>query len=71
MPVYDFKCNNSSCGLDYEVSEELSIKEYESLCREERLCPNCDVEMDRIITKTNFILKGGGWAKDGYEKNGK
>ena len=23
----------------------------------------------RIISKNNFILKGGGWEKDGYSRN--
>jgi predicted nucleic acid-binding Zn ribbon protein len=29
-------------------------------------CKKCDGEIERIIQKTSFELKGMGWEKDGY-----
>lgn len=46
-----------------------SIKDESTpLCME----PGCDgqQEMEQIISKTAFALKGSGWASDGYSKTG-
>jgi len=33
------------------------------------VCPMCGKPCgERVISKTSFILKGPGWAKDGYTK---
>ena len=33
--------------------------------------PDNDVHMVKQISHSSFILKGGGWAKQGYSKKGK
>ena len=54
MPLFTFEC---SCG---NVFEKL-IKERKSNC------PKCNKETNKIyIGHSSFILKGGGWAKEGY-----
>jgi len=29
-------------------------------------CPECGGGCKLVISQTSFVLKGGGWAKDGY-----
>jgi putative FmdB family regulatory protein len=64
MIVYNYEC--IECGNQFEVSQRLTDEKLT-----EYLCHNCHSVMPvkRIITKCNFELKGGGWAKDGYIKN--
>jgi len=59
--IYEFKCNN--CHITEEVLPITSK-------RETTKCKICGAEAKRIISKSNFVLKGKGWAKDGYG-NGK
>jgi putative FmdB family regulatory protein len=61
MPLYEYKCRNLKCG-----------KEFERLVRHDEVenpqeCPRCKTEGCRkLISRTSFSLKGGGWAADGY-----
>lgn len=55
MPLYEFKCE---CG---EEKEELVPIGTETI-----KCPKCKGTMKKIISRTNFILKGSGWAFDNY-----
>jgi putative FmdB family regulatory protein len=61
MPIYEYKCG--LCGHEFEVEQKLSVK---GLLK----CPRCGniSFLQKQISKTNFILKGGGWAANGYEK---
>lgn len=63
MARYDFRC--PKCGEVVEL-ERSSSDESEVLCCAE----GCDgqVTMVRLIAAPAFILKGGGWAADGYSK---
>jgi predicted nucleic acid-binding Zn ribbon protein len=29
-------------------------------------CPHCGERAIKVFSKTNFVLRGGGWAKDNY-----
>lgn len=64
MPTYSYECR--SCGTTKDIVR--GIKEDEVKPK----CENCfelgNPEMQRVITPTTFILKGGCWAKDGYKK---
>jgi len=55
MPLVDFKC--SACGKE----KEAVVK---STC-EQKEC-ECGSVMDKLVGKSSFALKGGGWFKDGY-----
>jgi putative FmdB family regulatory protein len=63
MPVYLYECRN--CG-EFEITH--SIKE------ELNECPKCQAagkephKPTRLIAPTSFILEGGGWASEGYNK---
>jgi putative FmdB family regulatory protein len=61
MPLYVYKCNE--CGFDeYEVIQRITAKPLVK-------CPQCHKDtLVRKIQATSFVLKGGGWAKDGYVK---
>lgn len=64
MPIYEYECK--SCGGKKEVTRGIKDQEVKPKC------PNCfelgNPEMERVISSgTSFVLKGGGWAKDGYK----
>ena len=60
MPLYDLYCN---CGYKKERLFKLG--------QEVPSCPKCGHKMKKAMSCTNFILKGRGWAKDGYSNNSK
>lgn len=75
MPLYDYECSASPepgpqsphaptpkpCGAVWEVAQRLE----EPLMTH---CPTCgQPTAKRVIRRTGgFVLKGQGWAKDGY-----
>jgi putative FmdB family regulatory protein len=62
MPLYELYCPN--CGNQREV-----LCTYENLVNELTACSTCDTKLERKICKTNFVLEGGCWAKDGYHSS--
>lgn len=65
MPTYEFQC--VKCRKVIEMQR--SIKDNTTpLCME----VGCDgqQEMEQIISKSSFSLKGSCWASDGYSKSG-
>ena len=69
MPTYERKC--VSCGHEWEQEEtvagELPKVDYARLRNSASQCPKCLANgAIRLIVKTNFVLKGPRWAKDGY-----
>jgi len=60
MPIYVYTCNR--CKVEFEKIIRISERESASLH-----CPDCGCEeVSRVMTRTSFTLKGGGWYKDGY-----
>jgi putative FmdB family regulatory protein len=58
MPTYEYGC--SACGHRFEEQQRMSDAPL-------RTCPQCTKDaLERLITATAFVLKGGGWYKDGY-----
>lgn len=58
--TYEYKCR--CCRHQFEA--EQSIKD-DPL----RECPVClTYALDRLVSKSTFVLKGDGWFKDGYNK---
>src|SRR6185312_13576843 len=58
MPVYEYKCN--ACGREFEVQQRMSDPELTD-------CEVCGKQaLERLISRTAFTLKGGGWYKDLY-----
>ncbi len=62
MPRYDYKCLH----CDYRCELDHSVEQINSLF----FCPKCDSPLKREIQAVPFILKGRGWAKDGYGGGG-
>ena len=58
MPFYEYKCKE--CKTEKE--------EFQDYDTPPPKCEKCEKEMVRQISKPSFILKGGGWYKDGYQK---
>jgi len=60
MPTYVYECSN--CKQRIELVQKITEKTA-PLCMDER----CSLrEMDTVIVPFTFVLKGSGWAKDGY-----
>jgi putative FmdB family regulatory protein len=58
MPAYDYHCD--SCESTVEISHHITDET-------PRKCDECGADLVRLIgTGTYFVLKGSGWAKDGY-----
>jgi putative FmdB family regulatory protein len=61
--LYDYKCDE--CGNIIEVYQKIDDPKFERL-----FCNKCDKDtsVTRVICCSTFLLKGDGWAKDGYSK---
>jgi putative FmdB family regulatory protein len=58
MPVYEYQCGR--CGHEFEREQRISDKPV-------RKCPSCGaMKAKRLISRTSFVLKGGGWYSDLY-----
>ena len=57
-PTYDYKCSK---GHEFELDQSIKDEPIKT-CREE----GCRAKVKRLISKTSFRLKGGGWFSDGY-----
>ena len=61
MPMYEYKC--SDCGLVFEARQKFSDAPLTE-CRE------CGGNVQKIISRTAFTLKGDGWYDQGYTAPG-
>src|ERR1700743_897412 len=57
MPGYEYQCK--ACGRDFEYQQRMSEPD-------KTTCEVCGGALDRLISRTAFSLKGGGWYKDLY-----
>ena len=59
MPIYEFECG--SCGSVNEFTMKFSDPNPEK-------CPECGQgPMQKLISRSAFQLKGGGWYTDAYD----
>ena len=58
MPTYEYRCN--ACGREFEYQQRMSDDDLVKceVCNEDKL--------EKLISRTAFQLKGGGWYKDLY-----
>ena len=61
MPIYEYECN--ICGN--------IIEKWENGSNGGMSCSKCKNVMRRIISHSTFVLKGGGWYSEGYNKKEK
>lgn len=59
MPLFEYLCPKCDTSFEYILNLTEPM---------DRTCPECGCEMERVISKPNFSLKGGGWFKDNYEQ---
>lgn len=65
MPTYVYEC--PKCHKQLELVQSIRDRKH-PVCVEE----GCNaVEMDSIIQAGSFVLKGSGWARDGYSGGGR
>ena len=57
MPIYEYQCQN--CGHEFEKIQKFSDRPI-------RRCPECGGRTEKLISRSAFVLKGGGWYADGY-----
>ena len=63
MPIYEYKCD--TCGHIVELVQPIGAPPpYCEVC--DKKLPPETTQMTKQISRTSFILKGGGWAADGY-----
>ena len=56
MPIYEYGCE--ACGHRLEAQQKLSEAPLKT-------CPACGKDaLEKLISSTAFVLKGGGWYKD-------
>ncbi len=58
MPTYEYQCQ--ACSHQLEAFQRITEPALTD-------CPSCGkTTLQRLISGGNFMLKGGGWYKDGY-----
>jgi putative FmdB family regulatory protein len=58
MPVYEYACEK--CGHEFERQQRITEDPVKT-------CPVCKAKkVRRLISRTAFVLKGGGWYSDLY-----
>lgn len=58
MPIYEYEC--SKCGHAFEREQSMSEPPVKT-------CPKCKArKVTKLISRSSFVLKGGGWYADGY-----
>ncbi|MCU0223141.1 MAG: zinc ribbon domain-containing protein [Acidobacteria bacterium] len=61
MPIYEYRCQ--ACGDEFEVIQKLSEGPL-------KRCSKCGGRLEKLLSRTAFLLKGGGWYADGYGGSG-
>jgi putative FmdB family regulatory protein len=57
MPIYEYEC--TSCCKIIEVIQRMTEEPLTN-------CPDCAGPVNKLVSKSSFQLKGGGWYADGY-----
>jgi len=57
MPVYEYQCK--ACGLVFEAMQKFSDAPLTA-------CKECGGDVEKLISRSGFALKGGGWYDQGY-----
>ncbi|UCC66925.1 MAG: zinc ribbon domain-containing protein [Deltaproteobacteria bacterium] len=58
MPIYEYQCTN--CGRIFEVMQNITEQPLQA-------CKYCSGKLQRLISLTNFQLKGTGWYATDYQ----
>jgi putative FmdB family regulatory protein len=58
MPIYEYRCQ--SCGEEIEAIQKFSDRPLSK-------CKKCGGPLEKLLSRSAFMLKGGGWYADGYK----
>jgi putative FmdB family regulatory protein len=61
MPLYEYECQN--CKKTFEIIQKFSDPALTA-------CPTCGNPVQKLMSRTSFQLKGGGWYATDYKKAG-
>ena len=60
MPIYEYQC--SVCGHKFDELQKIDAAPL-------KICPKCHKRtLKKLISASNFHLKGSGWYKTDYKK---
>lgn len=62
MLLHDYRCEREECGFRFESLQGLADP-----CPP---CPVCGFSTAKMVSRASFVLKGTGWARDGYSSSG-
>ncbi len=57
MPTYEYRCDK--CGKAFEVFQKITDDPVEK-------CRDCGGKVQKLVSASNFVLKGSGWYKTDY-----
>ncbi len=62
MPIYEYEC--SQCHQTSDALQKVNDPAPET-------CPRCGAQhtLSRVVSRTSFVLKGGGWYADLYSSS--
>ena len=59
MPIYEYQC--PKCGT-FELMQRITDPPV-------RKCPTCKGKVERLVSRTSFVLKGSGWYATDYARS--
>jgi len=62
MAIYEYECLN--CGAHFEVWQKITDEPFTT-------CEKCGGRLQKLISKSGFILKGTGWYVTDYARKDK
>jgi len=61
MPIYEYECDK--CGEHLEVLQKMTDKPLSK-------CSKCRGKVRKVVSRSSFQLKGGGWYLTDYSRKG-
>ena len=59
MPIYEYLCEK--CGSHLEVMQKINDAPL-------KRCQKCRGKLEKVVSRTSFQLKGGGWYLSDYSR---
>ncbi|MBD3867704.1 MAG: zinc ribbon domain-containing protein [Acidobacteria bacterium] len=61
MPIYEYSC--TACRRTFEKIQKVGARSL-------RKCEECGGKLEKLVSRSAFHLKGGGWFDSGYTSGG-
>ena len=61
MPIYEYSC--TACRRTFEKIQKVGARTL-------RKCEECGGKLEKLVSRSAFHLKGGGWFDSGYTSGG-